>query len=84
MIGYSSVTSKGQVTLPAGIRDSLGIKPYQRVVMWLEEDGVKVKHLPDLAALAGSLAPFVKTKKRYDKRGVDRAVGGLLAGRYRG
>jgi len=33
MIGYSTVTQKGQITVPAGIREELGLLPRQKVVI---------------------------------------------------
>ncbi|GEM_PF-480496 len=38
----SSVSEKGQVTLPLEIRKALGVKPKDKVSFRLEEDGVKV------------------------------------------
>ena len=39
----SSVSTKGQITLPAAIRHRLGIKPRDRVVMALEDGAVIVR-----------------------------------------
>jgi AbrB family looped-hinge helix DNA binding protein len=33
-----TVGKKGQIVLPAGIRDALGIKPGEDVVVWVEDD----------------------------------------------
>lgn len=35
----STMTSKGQVTVPKAIRDQLGLKPGKKVVFRLEKDG---------------------------------------------
>jgi AbrB family looped-hinge helix DNA binding protein len=54
----STVSEKGQVTLPKALRDALGIRTGERIEFTLERDGIKVKKRPDLdglAALYGSL-----------------------------
>ena len=33
MIGYSTVTQKGQITVPAAIRKNLGLHPNQKVII---------------------------------------------------
>jgi AbrB family looped-hinge helix DNA binding protein len=39
----SSVSPKGQVTIPQDLRIRLGLKPKDRVVFELEEDGIKIR-----------------------------------------
>ena len=58
----STVTSKGQVTIPKNIRDTLGLAAGHRVTFVLREDGV-VEMVPesvDLMSLCGILKPSVK------------------------
>ena len=53
----STLTSKGQVTLPKEIRDRLGLRPGHQLSFELGEDGrivVRAKTVP-LASLAGLL-----------------------------
>lgn len=57
MIGYSSVTQKGQVTIPADIRRELGLLPRQKVIIVKEEDGAKIKPVKDFFSLRGSVKP---------------------------
>ena len=58
----STVTDKGQTTVPKEIRDALGIKPRQRLQWDLEKDGtVTVRPEPSALALFGSL----KSKKKF-------------------
>lgn len=58
----STVTSKGQVTIPLEVRKYLGIKTNDKVAFVIEQDGVvrlRVPQYPDIASLrgaAGSLA----------------------------
>jgi antitoxin PrlF len=67
MRASATVTSKGQVTIPASIRRRLGIRAGTRLVFWMEEDDVvvqgaegrdrlHVEPLPDFFDLAGSVA----------------------------
>lgn len=53
----STITSKGQVTIPAEVRHHLGVRTRDRVVFVLEADGVVrlVKpRYPDIASLRGA------------------------------
>jgi AbrB family looped-hinge helix DNA binding protein len=54
----TTVTTKGQVTIPADIREHLGIKPKDRVSFEVTEDGsVRIAPAPSrIAALFGSVA----------------------------
>ncbi len=56
MTTAATLTSKGQTTIPKEIRDSLGIKPGDRMTFTLMPDAtvlmrVKTKHAADLAGL---------------------------------
>lgn len=62
MIGYSTITQKGQVTIPAAIRAALGLQPRQRVMITKDTDGAKIKPAADFFSLFGS----VKTKKKVN------------------
>ena len=57
----STVTSKGQVTVPQSIRRRLGIRPGDRLSFAVRDDGViEVQaETGDLMALAGSMKPKV-------------------------
>ena len=60
----STLTSKGQTTIPKGIRDSLGLKSGDRITFAMMPDGtvqMRVKNKSAIA-LAGSL------RKRGQKR----------------
>jgi len=54
MTGDATLTSKGQTTIPKAIRDTLAMKPGDRLTFTLMTDGtvlmrVKNKHVMDLA-----------------------------------
>lgn len=77
----TSVTTKGQVTIPVDIRAHLGIKPRDRVQFAVDEDGsVRVVPAPSrLAALFESVEPAAvhkddKTLRREFEEGVAESV----------
>jgi AbrB family looped-hinge helix DNA binding protein len=52
----TTVTRKGRITLPAGIRKALGISRGDKVVLSLEDDAVRLKRTESVTAqTAGSL-----------------------------
>lgn len=72
----STLTEKGQTTVPKEVRDALGIKPRQRLQWDLETDGtVTVRPEPSALPLYGSLKarkkfPGVKSEKAALRRHV--------------
>lgn len=67
----TTVTQKGQATIPAPIRKKLGIKPNSKVVFELnEKNEAVIKPIPDFLTLRGSL----KTDKPFDIEDMDKAV----------
>ena len=55
MIGYSTVTLKGQITIPADIRRELGLEPGEKVVIRKEAHQAIIAPAPNFFSLAGSL-----------------------------
>jgi antitoxin PrlF len=53
----ATLTSKGQTTIPKGIRDSLGMKSGDRIMFTLMPDGTVLMRLKNksIMSLAGSL-----------------------------
>jgi len=51
----STVSSKGQITLPAKARREVGIKPHDRVMIEVEDDLIIVRPIRDFMELAGFL-----------------------------
>jgi len=53
----STITSKGQVTIPAEVRAYLGLKTHDKIAFVLDEQGgvqLRVPHYPTLASLRGA------------------------------
>lgn len=55
----STITSKGQITLPKAVRDALGVDTGDRVAFRIEEDGrvIVEPETGDLLALRGLVKP---------------------------
>ncbi|MBI3576981.1 hypothetical protein HY086_03015 [Candidatus Gottesmanbacteria bacterium] len=79
MIGYSTITQKGQVTIPASIRAVLGLQPRQRVVIMQDATGAVIRPESDFFSLYGS----VKTKKKLNIRAMRTSAKKLITRRYR-
>jgi antitoxin PrlF len=71
---YSTMTSKGQITVPKAIRDALKLETGDRVQFRLRDDGV-VEMLPEtgnLIALFGILKPL--NGEHVTVEGMERAI----------
>lgn len=70
----TTVTQKGQATIPLHIRNKLGIKPGQKIVF--EEKGAEVliKAVPLLSQLRGS----IKSKIKYSDNKANEAIGEMF------
>lgn len=52
----TSLTRKGQVTIPKEVRDTLGLKPFDKIQIYVEHGEVKLrKAYPSLDEIAGSV-----------------------------
>jgi AbrB family looped-hinge helix DNA binding protein len=78
----STLTSKGQVTLPKEIRDRLGLRPGHQLSFELGEDGrivVRAKTVP-LASLAGLLR---RRGKKQSLQQIEEGIGRGAAQSFR-
>lgn len=53
----STITSKGQVTIPKSVREHLGVGTHDKVAFVVEDDGtvrLRVPQYPNVASLAGA------------------------------
>lgn len=63
----SSVSPKGQITLPIEIRKRLGIKPRDKVALSLAEDGVKVTPVGGRLAESFGAVPALKEPRTLEE-----------------
>jgi antitoxin PrlF len=59
----STVTSKGQVTIPAEVREYLGIKTNDKIAFVIDQEGIvriKVPRYPNIASLRGAAGRLQK------------------------
>ena len=70
----ATLTSKGQLTIPKGIRDRLGVKPGDRLLFEYEGDSVRIRveRRTTLEELAGSL----RARKEYPGKEAEREAAG--------
>ena len=77
----STITSKGQTTIPKEIRDFLNLKPKDKIFYLIEDDKVILKPMRgDILELRGSVKPR-KTPEDFEqiRRVVKRKVAKRLA-----
>ncbi len=56
----SSVSPKGQITLPLEVRDRLGIKPKDKVIITLEGEDIRIAPVKSRLAAGFGIAPPLK------------------------
>ena len=74
----TTLTQKGQATIPVALRRKLSLKTGQSIVFEERGDTVVIKSSPNLENLMGSL----KTNIKYNKKKAFKAVGKMLAQRH--
>ena len=52
----TTLTSKGQATIPKTIRDYLGIKSADKLSFAIDTDGVRIRRVGSVKSLAGALS----------------------------
>jgi AbrB family looped-hinge helix DNA binding protein len=62
-----TVSSKGQLTLPAAVRSALGIRKGTRLRIDLEGDEVRLRPVRPLSAARGALKDLVRGKDMLDE-----------------
>lgn len=80
-IASAKVTSKGQITLPAKLRERLGIKPGDRVTF--EEDGKRGVRLVARTVTAADLKGIVKTEIRLTDEELEESIAEAATARWR-
>lgn len=73
MLQTTTITQKGQVTIPAYYRQQLGLQVGQKVRFWLRDnasDELSLKPIPEFTSLKGIL----KSNKKYSKKKARAAI----------
>lgn len=78
MNATSTITQKGQITIPLFIRESLDLTPKQKVVFIKEKDRVIIKRARDFLELSGS----IKIKKPFNIAKMTKEAQKYVAARY--
>jgi AbrB family looped-hinge helix DNA binding protein len=52
-MAVSTISTKGQITLPVRMRRELGLEPKARVSVAMEDGAIVIRPVPDIFALAG-------------------------------
>lgn len=64
-----SITSQGQITIPASFRRQLGLNKYFKALVRIENKQIVVEPIPDLLSLAGKLHD-----KAIKGKGIDQII----------
>lgn len=78
MIYISTITQKGQVTLPVDIRKFLGVHPYEKVAFKKVVHTITLSRAHNFLSLKGS----IKSKKHYSDDEADLSVLKLIKKEY--
>ena len=63
MIRKAKLTSKGQITIPASVRDALGVQPGDKIAFLPGSNGeFRVRRVRSISDLAGSLTGYSAPK----------------------
>lgn len=70
MNGIATITERGQVVIPQPIRESLGLKPSDKLFFKLEGDKITARPIPSLDEALG----MIKAKKRVSQKEFKKVV----------
>ena len=62
-----SITSQGQITIPASIRRSLGLNKYPKATVYLKNKKIIIEPIPDILTMGGLLKRKAIKGKSIDK-----------------
>lgn len=62
-----SITSQGQISIPAKIRRELGLEKYRKAIVRKEKDHIVIKPVKDLLDLGGSLQHLALKDKKIEE-----------------
>ena len=75
----STITLKGQVTIPKKIRDEFGLKPHDKVVFVRRGDALVLKPVKDIFSVMGSVKPHHETDFRKIRKETQRIIAEKIA-----
>lgn len=78
MTAITTMTSKGQVTIPAFLRKELRLLPRQKIFFSPVPGGIFLKKAQNFFSLGGSL----KTTKKFDIKAMKKSAQKLISLRY--
>lgn len=67
MLQFVSITSQGQITIPASFRRKLGLDKYPKATVEIKDKQIIIEPVPDLLTLAGKLHDRAIKGKDIDK-----------------
>lgn len=67
-IGYSTITQKGQITIPAQMRTSLNLNKKKKVLFVRVNGHLEVRSVPDVLSLCGALKTFIPFDEKAMKQ----------------
>ncbi len=81
----ATITSQGQITIPAKIRKGMGFKKRQRVIFTLKNNYVVLEPEPDIMQLSGSLNNYAIKNKSIDEviKIEEEAIGDAVVEHYK-
>lgn len=85
MIFPVTLTSQGQITIPAKIRRKMGFEKSKNLLASTQENKIVIEAVPDFLELSGSLRKYAIKNKSIDEiiRLEEEAIGEAIAERYR-
>ena len=74
MVYSTTITRKGQITIPKKLRDTLGLSPDKKILLEFESEKkeLKLKPHPDILDLAGTFVPKRKVDVLKAREALDR------------
>lgn len=78
MDGFSTITQKGQVSIPKGIRDYFGLKTSDKIYFSVKGDTIIAKPIQRIENMRG----FIKTNKVLTKKQMKKTVQDAVLEKY--
>ena len=78
-----TITSQGQISIPAKLRRKLGLDKSKRALLREENGELVIKPVQDFMELGGSLSEYAKGKKPLSNKELDEFIAQAVADDYR-